>query len=104
MQDLITSFKNQRIKEVRKLNQRKYREATGLCLVEGLQPVLRAMDQGSHVELLVVAPDLLQSELAAERIEEQLTKYSTPCLYVTDEVYESISDRDNPVGLVAVIR
>ena len=104
MRDMITSAKNQRIKDIRKLTQRKYREASGLCFVEGLQPVLRAMDQGLHIEHLVVAPGLLQSAIALGRIDEFLSRSGTPCLQVSNEVYASISDRENPVGLAAVVR
>jgi TrmH family RNA methyltransferase len=62
------------------------------------------MDQGRDVELLIVAPGLLTSELAQRRLDEHLTQFDTECLYVSDQVYASISDRDNPVGLSAVVR
>ena len=104
MQDVITSFRNQRVKEIRKLAQRKYRESSGLCLVEGLQPVLRALDKGLEVELFVVAPDMLHSDVALRRLDEHVARFKTTCLHVSDEVYASISDRENPVGLAAVVR
>lgn len=104
MQEIITSLQNQRIKDVRKLSLRKYRETSGLCLAEGLQPVLRALDLGFHVELFVLAPELLRSDVALRRVNDHIARCSTPCLQVTPEVYASISQRDNPVGLAAVVR
>ena len=101
--DIITSTKNQRIKDIKKLSQRKFRTETGLCFVDGIQPVLRALDNDLEVETLVVAPTLLKSDVALERLKEEENK-GTPCLYVSDDVYDHISDRDNPVGLAAVIR
>lgn len=101
--DIITSPQNSRIREARKLANRKHRQATGLCLVEGIQPVLRALDNGVPIEHLIVAPDLLTSDVARERIETAV-RSGTAVLRVSPEVYAGLSERDNPVGLAAVAR
>ena len=103
LNELLSSTKNQRIKDIKKLMLRKHREATGLCFVDGVQPVLRALDNNLDVESLIIAPDMLKSELAWRRIRKEEER-GTKCLYVTSEVYDYLSERDNPVGLAIVVR
>ena len=62
----ITSPSNPRIKQVRALARRKERDATGLCLAEGIFHVgeaLAAAEAGrAAVEYVLHAPDLLISD------------------------------------------
>lgn len=101
--DVITSTKNQQIKDIKKLHKRKYRDETGLCFIDGIQPVLRAIDNGLQIETLVYCPNLLTSELAVEMVEREQAR-GTHCLTVSGSVFQYISERDNPVGLAAVLR
>lgn len=101
--DIITSTKNPKIKDIKKLHKRKHRDETGLCFVDGIQPVLRAMDNGLRVETLIYCSALLTSDVALETVEREGTK-GTLCLNVSENVFEDISNRDNPVGLAAVLR
>lgn len=101
--ELITSTKNPTIKEIRKLQKRHHREETGLCYIEGIQPVIRAIENGIHIELLVYAPALLKSDVARATL-EKLEERKIKTLAVSAEVFEEISDRDNPVGIAAVAR
>jgi RNA methyltransferase, TrmH family len=56
---IITSFSNQHIKYIRKLDQKKYRQQTGEFFVEGLRTVGEAVQTGAPIQSLVIAPDLL---------------------------------------------
>jgi RNA methyltransferase, TrmH family len=105
----ITSRANSKIKLVRSLRQRKQREATGLILVEGIHPVgeaLAAADARSdHTSLhsLYYATELLNSDYAWELIQEQ-ERRGKPCYNVSGEVFASIAEKENPQGLLAVVR
>jgi TrmH family RNA methyltransferase len=101
--EVISSAKNPKIKEIKKLGRRAHRDETGLCFVDGIQPVLRAIDNSLEIETLVYCPELLKSELALQTVQTQNAQ-GTNCLPVSAAVFEHISERDNPVGLAAVIR
>lgn len=99
----ISSKSNERIKSVRALRHRKERERTGLFFVEGIRIVAEAADGGADIETVLVAPDLLDSEFA-QGLVERLRAAAVPVLEVTAEVFRSISLKDGPQGLGAVIR
>jgi tRNA G18 (ribose-2'-O)-methylase SpoU len=60
----ITSFKNPRVKFLRALRMRKYRQRERCFLAKGIRIVEEALTCGAPVETLVYAPDLLVSERA----------------------------------------
>jgi RNA methyltransferase, TrmH family len=98
---LITSFQNPRVKYVRSLRLRKYRQRESRFLVEGIRIVEEALEKGAPLETLVYAPDLLVSERAqalVERVE------AGQRLALSGEVFRSFSDRDQPQGIAAVMR
>jgi TrmH family RNA methyltransferase len=97
---MITSKSNTLIKSARSLRQARARKETGQFLIEGLQPVGTALEAGWDIEALLYAPELLQSEFghrllskSAGRIEE-----------VSKDVFESIAEKENPQGLIAIAR
>lgn len=101
--ELISSTSNARIKEIRRLQQRKQRDRSGRFFAEGIRIVVEALQVGVEVESLVVAPKLLTSQFARELVVERV-RAGMPCLEVTPEVFHSISQRERPQGLGAVIR
>ena len=100
---IISSFSNPKIKEIRGLRQRKERAQTGLAFIEGIRIVADALQHPGTVETIVVAPELLTSAFAQELVRAQ-KQAGTPCLEVTAEVFKSLSSKDGPQGLGAVIR
>lgn len=100
---LLTSAANPRIKQIRKLRDRKERQATGLFSVEGLRIVAEAAEQGAVFETLVVAPELLTSAFGQELV-EKIAAAGVTVLEVSVPVFESISLKEGPAGLAAVIR
>lgn len=100
--DLITSSSNPRIKQIRALAQRKQREATGLCVAEGIFHTGEALAAGD-VAYLVYAPDRLISSFGRELTDVAQAR-SIPVYPVSDEVMASIAGKENPQGLLAVVR
>lgn len=98
--DLITSTANPRIKQIRALAQRKQREASGLCVAEGIFHTGEALASG-EVAYLVYAPDLLISPYGRSLVSVAEAR-GTPAYPVTVEVMATIADKDNPQGLLAV--
>jgi TrmH family RNA methyltransferase len=96
----ITSTRNPRVKALRALRLRKYRQREGLFLVEGIRIVEEALDTGAPVETLVYAPELLVSQRArglVQRVEPERR------LALSSDVFGTLSGRDTPQGIAAAI-
>ena len=103
MTSLISNPQNTTIKRIRSLRQRKEREQSGLCFVEGIRIVAEAIQVGAPITQLVVAPSLLISPFALDLVDKQ-RRAGTTCLEVSPGVFKSLSTKDNPQGLAAVVR
>ena len=99
----ITSSANPRIKWLRKLRERKFRQESGCFYAEGLRILVEAANQGAIIETLVVSSELLTSPVGLELVEAQSRK-GTEILEVTPGVFRSFAFKDAPVGLAGVIR
>jgi TrmH family RNA methyltransferase len=107
--DIIYTRSNPKIKQIRALRQRKTRLETGLFLVEGIRPVGEAVEAsgvpetGIQLESLFYAPERLHSQFAQALIAEQSAR-GIPCYAVTGEVFDSVAEKENPQGILAVVR
>ena len=99
----ITSKSNPKIKEVRALKERKARAESGLFVVEGIRHVAEALEVGAPVQYLVYAPELLTSPYGRDLVDQQRSR-GLACHSVTADVFGSLSERENPTGLLAVVR
>ena len=100
---VITSFSNPKVKFIRKLEQKKFRQETGLFFIEGLRTVGEAVQTGAEIETLVVAPDLLVSTFGKALLDEPATQ-SIEKVEVSAEVYEKLAHKDGPQGIGAIVR
>lgn len=99
----ITSHSNLKIKQARALRQRKQRDATGLFLVEGLFHIGEALAAHAALESIFYAPELIESDFARQLIDRAMAEGVT-CYETTVEVFESLAEKDNPQGVIAVVR
>ncbi len=103
MPDLVTSFANPTVKRYRALAARKVRRRENAFVVEGLQPVWRAVASSWDIDTLIVAPDLLTNDAARQMVDAQ-REAGRPVVSVSREVFAHLSDRDGPAGLAAIVR
>lgn len=97
---VITSTSNPRVVEARKLGQRKYRQAAGLFLVEGLQLLHMALDSGATSHEVFYCPEqFIGSEAAA--LLERFRQGGAVLQRVSARVMEALSEREEPQGIVA---
>jgi TrmH family RNA methyltransferase len=99
---IITSRNNPRIRQLRALLKRPERERTGLALIEGLRLVTEALQYPDLVHQLIVAPELLKSQHGQDLLQDQRKK-ELPHLCVSAEVFQSLSLKDGPQGMAAVV-
>ncbi|MBI5353765.1 MAG: RNA methyltransferase [Chloroflexi bacterium] len=97
---LITSLSNPLIKQARALHQKKARVESGLFLVEGIHHVGEAFEAGWDVESVLYSSGVLTSPFAHDLI-SRLSFQPQP---VTPQVMESMADKENPQGIIAIVR
>jgi len=101
--ETITSRANPRVKQMRALRQRKARDADGLYLVEGIRHVGEAVEAHAPIECICYAPDRLTSDFARDLIRQQSAR-GVPCYESTADIFDSLSEKENPQGILAVVR
>jgi RNA methyltransferase, TrmH family len=99
--DLITSTSNALIKQARALRQKKGRNESGMFLVEGIHHVGEVIEAGWDVETILYAPDLLTSAFANDLLARASHLRLQP---VSAQVMESLADKENPQGILALVR
>ena len=87
---LYTNTKNNKIKGIKKLNQKKYRDRENLFLVEGEHLVLEAYKKGMIEELILE--------------QNVVFPLDVPTIYVTNDVINYISELDTPQNIMAVCK
>ena len=97
---LITSLSNPLIKQARALHQKKARVESGSFLVEGIHHIGEAFEAGWEVESVLYSSGLLTSPFAHDLI-SRLAFQPQP---VTPQVMESMADKENPQGILAIVR
>lgn len=85
---VITSLENKKVKNLVKLQKKKYRDLTGTFMVEGEHLVIEA-DKASVLKEVIV-------------LEGKDVSFSVPCTYVTYEVMKKISNMDSVPDIIGV--
>lgn len=85
---MITSTKNETIKKIMKLKQKKYRDEEGLFLIEGFHLVEEARKNQSIVQLITTLDD----------------EFEEDTIYVTNEVMKKLAFTMHPQPIMAVCK
>lgn len=96
----ITSTRNRRIVDARKLDQRKHRERQKRFLVEGLQILHMALDAGMYPIEVFYCPDLFTGTSAPSLL-ERFHQTGAELVTVSEHVMRALSERDAPQGIAA---
>lgn len=101
---LITSASNPRIKAIRKLRDRKYREQSASHLVEGVRAIEEGLDNAALVTTLIFNESALRESKELQHLLQRISeiKPQPELLAVTTEVLSSFSSRSNPHLAIAV--
>lgn len=94
---IITSTKNELVKQLRALKTRKARAESGLHLIEGERLVFDALSGG------VVPASVLVRE-GEEAIQERLEGLNVPFFEASEAVMLAVSDTETPQGICAAVR
>jgi TrmH family RNA methyltransferase len=101
--EIITSRNNPKIKAARALRDRRARQERQAFLVEGIHHVGAAVEAGADLQEIVYAPGYLKSEYALQLVASQAAR-GVPCYATSPEVFASMADKENPQGILAVVK
>ncbi|MFC4664218.1 MULTISPECIES: TrmH family RNA methyltransferase [Oceanobacillus] len=93
MNKVITSVKNEKIKGLKKLHQRKYRKQMNAFLVEGEHLIEEALTSDWEVKELIVSEEVAVPDMAKH----------LPVTEVTKQVFKELSFTASPQGMMAVV-
>jgi RNA methyltransferase, TrmH family len=97
----ISSLQNPKVKQVVKLRDRRDREKTGFFLIEGYRELLRAVDGKHPVDTLLICPELFLGTNEPVLI-DNIRLMGAQVLTCTKQVFQKMSYRDRPDGLLAL--
>ena len=98
---VITSKDNEIIKNIKKLNEKKYRDQMGQYIVEGIKLVKEAITEKAKIVKIVVCEDCENDANFEKSLMYEIAKYD--CIYVSKKVFDSITNVNTPQGILAVI-
>ncbi len=96
--DIISSTKNEKIKELAKLQTAKGRKKAGLYLLEGEHLVEEAIKEKAPIELIVVSSNRM------EDYQYLLEQTEVDVLVVSQEVFQKLSMTETTQGILAIVR
>ena len=97
---ILTSAQNPKIKQLVRLKERRERDATGLFLIEGYREIQRAALGGIEFDTLFVCQELFLGSNEPRLIED----VATTTFELPAHLFEKISYRDRPDGLIGIAR
>lgn len=93
----ITSTSNEKIKFYAKLNQKKFRDETGLFLLENFKLIQEAINRHEKIETIIIRTD-------AEKKYQNIINQFDNIILVSQPVFNKISDTVTSQGIIAVIK
>jgi TrmH family RNA methyltransferase len=102
--EIISSPQNAKLKALASLREKKDRQATGLCLVEGAREILMAAESGHEVAALFFCPAEITSGSTAERTLNAVRAKSRQVFELGEAAFAKVAMREGSDGLLASVR
>ena len=97
--ETIVSRDNKYIKEVKKLQERKYRDKSGLFLIEGFRFTEEALKNNEEIMYM-----LIDEEHISKFLGQNLHIKDTHVFYVKTSLFKEIASTENSQGVLAVVK
>ncbi len=98
---IISSKENEMVKHIKKLKEKKYRDLYNEFLVEGIKLVKEAVHENAKIKQIIVCEDCEKTENIPQDLKYEIAKKD--CIYVTRNIFKSISEVQEPQGIIAVV-
>ena len=98
---VISSKDNEIVKNIRKLKEKKYRDLSNSYVIEGIKLLKEAIEENAKIKRIVICDDCEKNGTLDKKLLYEIAKYN--CIYVTEKVFNILTDVANPQGVLAVI-
>ena len=98
---VITSKDNEQIKHIRKLKEKKYRDQYKEYVIEGVKLIKEAIQEEANIKTIIACDNCVKNEEIDSKVMYEIAKYN--CIYVEEKVFHTITDVQNPQGLLAIM-
>ena len=98
---VISSKDNEIVKSIRKLKEKKYRDIENCYVIEGIKLIKEAINENAKLKEIVVCEECINSGEIDKDTLYEIAKYNV--IYVTEKVFNAITDVKTPQGILAVI-
>lgn len=100
MHTLLSSSENSHVKEAIHLRDRRYRNKTGLFLIEGYRELLRAQEANVAIDRVFICPELF----LGSNEQTLISNFKAKVFTCTPKIFSKMSYRDRPDGLLAIAK
>lgn len=98
---VISSKDNEFIKHIKKLKDKKYRDISKEFIIEGIKLIKEAIEEKAEIKQIVVCDNCQNTDVIPKELMYEIAKYE--CVYVTENIFKTISDVNTPQGILAII-
>ena len=98
---IISSKDNEFIKHIRKLKDKKYRELNKEFIIEGIKLINEAIEENAEIKQIIICDNCLNSDVIPKELMYEIAKCE--CIYVTENIFKTISEVNTPQGIMAII-
>lgn len=101
--DLIKSKSNSIIKELKSLHLKKYRYKYKKYFLEGIRSVNECLKSNSNIDYILFADSLFETN-GGLNLFKDISKTNIRIFKTTNDIIKSVSDTNNPQGIIAVVK
>lgn len=98
---VISSKDNEFIKHIKKLKDKKYRDLNKEFIIEGIKLIKEAIEERADIRQIVICENCQNLDIIPKELMYEIAKFE--CVYVTEKIFNSISDVNTPQGILAII-
>ena len=98
---VITSKDNELIKHIKKLKDKKYRDENNEFIIEGTNLIEEAVKEKAKIKKIIICEDTTKTYEIPTSIRLEIAKYE--CIYVTEKIFNLITQVTNPQGIMAIV-
>ena len=98
---VISSKDNEIIKNIKKLKEKKYRDLSQEYVIEGIKLLEEAIEENARIKQVVVCEECANDGTLTKELLYKIAKYD--CIYVTEKVFDVLTEVKTPQGILAVI-
>ena len=98
---VISSKENELIKHIKKLKDKKERDLSNEYIIEGIKLIQEAIQENAKIKQIIICDDCEKTESIPKDLMYEIAKQE--CIYVTNKVFDSITEVMNPQGILAII-